>query len=316
MSGNLLDLLNQEGPTTFKAPPAPEAAEALPPTQAPLFPTPASPSPASPAPTGLTNSGNGSGATPSPFRTRPETPPNLVSSMNYGEDPADFAKQLRFSMRAGDSAMVAVLQETLARADVHYIGTYVYCLGHDCPFCQIKEATPRYLAWILKYITDSRGQPIQPLAGEVKTWLFGRDKYAALTDIQRAIGDLRLTDIRLTCTEDKFQRFTITQTGKSLWLADKAFAQRMIDLYNEVKKDPIDLIARYVSHQAAPAFIRAQAQREATREAQTGGSAMHESGGRFPSTQAPSGSPLATTEGQVLASTQDLKTLLSQLPPS
>jgi len=227
--------------------------------------------------------------------------------MGFGEDPGDIARQLRLSLRGGESGVLACLQENLFRTEVHYIGTYVYCLGDGCPFCAIKEPTPRYLTWVIKYITDSKGQPIQPLAGEIKTWLFGRDKYQALNSIMMSIGDIRSTDLRVSCTEEKYQRFTITHTGRSLWLSDKEFASRMIAAFEAVKRDPIDIIARYVSREAAPAYLEAQARRELNRPSDAG---MVESGGRYPSTQAPS-NPASSSD--VLASTQTLKDLLSQV---
>lgn len=169
---------------------------------------------------------------------------NLVQTIAFGQDPTDQFKRLRFRLGVNESARVAILTDEVFKALVHFDRTYFYCLGEDCPACEEKGPSPRYLVWIYVYNTDDRGIPLQPLSGRIRAWMFGRDKYAALSAIAQQNPDLRAIDLMVLCTEEKFQRMTITPAQKCYWLEDKDKAKEILAELKELSVDPMDLMAR------------------------------------------------------------------------
>ena len=218
----------------------------------------------------------------------------IVSEVAWGEDPVDLYRRLRFSLRSGQKARVAVLDSAAHKAFVHFGGFYFYCAGEGCPACLVKQPSPRYLTWILFYSADADGKVItNPLGGVVKAWMFGRDKYSVLSQTAEEWGDLRTVDLTIECTDEKYQRMSISVAKDCLWQKDKEFAVSVVKMLTETKIDPTELMARTVTKEQMASIL--------TR-------------GETPTLEAPvveTGAP-AITEG-VQTSSPDLQNLLDQL---
>jgi len=167
-----------------------------------------------------------------------------ITSMTWGEDPSDLYRQLRLTLRGGEKARIAVLDETVSKALVHFSRFYFYCIGAECPFCATKPPAPRYLTWVFQYNLDGSGRPLSPVSGSVKAWMYGRDKYATLSGLKSEYGDLRSVDLLVECNDEKFQKFSIVPARDCLWQKDEENAMRIISQFKESKVDPVDLIAR------------------------------------------------------------------------
>lgn len=170
-----------------------------------------------------------------------------IQEVQWGADPGDLYRQLRFVLKAGQTARVAILDTSAVKALVHFNTFYYYCIGAQCPACVVKPPSPRYLTWTFVYTGDNDGKPSIPLAGAVKAWMFGRDKFGAISQLQSEWGDLRKIDVLCTCTDEKYQRFSIQPARECLWQKDAVFAKTVIDLYKATKVDPVKLISRTVS---------------------------------------------------------------------
>lgn len=173
-------------------------------------------------------------------------PSQFVQEIEWGEDPSDLYRRLRFSLQAGVRTRLAILDEKVQKTFVHYGRFYFYCLGDECPACIEKQPSPRYLAWIFHYATNEDGDLIVPLQGQVKAWMFGRDKYSDLSAIKREWNDLRQTDILVECTEQKYQRMSITAARDSAWMREenRDYAPTLIQMLKDTRVDSIDLMAR------------------------------------------------------------------------
>lgn len=148
--------------------------------------------------------------------------------VDYGDDPQDAFRRLRFNLKAGAQARLAILQPNAYKAMVHYVRTYFYCIGEGCPACNVREATPRYLSWVYVYNLDNNSRPVIPISGTIRAWMFGRDKWASLSAIKQEYGDIRAVDVLAECTEEKFQRMTITQ-GRNCVLSENPEVRKRVE---------------------------------------------------------------------------------------
>lgn len=174
-------------------------------------------------------------------------PSDFITSMTWGDDPSDKFRELRLNLRVNQKARVAVLDSVISKAAVHYGKYYYYCIGEGCPACEIKEPAARYLTWVFLYNLDNSGQPVQPVSGVIKTWLYGRDKYSVLSGLKSEWSDLRIIDLILECTDEKYQRFSIVPARECVWQKDPVNAHKIIEAYKAAKVDPIDLMARVLT---------------------------------------------------------------------
>ena len=182
---------------------------------------------------------------------KPEpTDTGVISEIAWGEDPIDLYRRLRFSLRVGQRARVAVLDSAAQKAFVHFAGFYFYCTGKGCLACLTKPPSPRYLTWILFYTADADGKVVtNPLGGVIKAWMFGRDKYGVLSQTAEEWGDLRTVDLQIDCTDEKFQRFTISVARDCLWQQNIEFAAKVITMLKEAKVDVTQLMARTITNE-------------------------------------------------------------------
>lgn len=176
--------------------------------------------------------------------------PDYVNQIDIGNDESDLIRKMRFMMKMDEKARVAVLDKSVYRTKVHYHNFYFYCIGDGCPYCMIKQPSSRYMTFIFNYSLTSKGQVRDPLEGEVKAWLFGRDKYGPLAGIQNEWNDIRKVDLILECTDEKFQRMTIVPGQGSAW-QKASNATDVIAMKKEAaaKIDVQSFIARALSKQ-------------------------------------------------------------------
>lgn len=150
-----------------------------------------------------------------------------VTEIGYGQEPGDLYRKYRFHLPGSQSARVLVLNKQLFRADVHFLRTYFYCLGENCPGCEESSPNPRYLQWVFVYNLDDDGKPIRPISGRIRAWMFGRDKYSILSQIAQQVGDLRKMDLQASCQEEKYQRMTIIPVGEPALYEDRNAAEKV-----------------------------------------------------------------------------------------
>lgn len=174
-----------------------------------------------------------------------------VRDLEWGEDPIDLYRRMRFSLKATEKARIAVLSTKVKKAMVHYGDSYFYCPGDGCPFCTIKKPSPRYLVWVFKYTVNPDGVPIKPLAGVMKAWMFGRDKYGILSGLKAEWGDLRKVELLIECTDERYQRMSIVPARECLWSSNKPFGKSVVKDFNDAvsETDIVALMARTLTNQ-------------------------------------------------------------------
>ena len=169
----------------------------------------------------------------------------------------------RFALKKGERARLAMLENDanfMLRHWVEGVG-YIECkgtfeqireMGADpthCPLCNIASpirdsavSMPKrsFVSPVMVYLTDSKLQPMDPIAAQMKLWVFGEDKFGVLCSRADERGDLRRYDIIISCQEEKFQRFDIDIAQTAFWLKDKTTQERIATLYKEERPSDED----------------------------------------------------------------------------
>ena len=111
---------------------------------------------------------------------------------------------------------------------------------------------------------DKDGNLLKPLSYDLKVWTFGPDKYIELRSLN-AEFPLAAHDLRLTCTDDNFQKLTIQTCRESVVGVEafqREFGQAVLDwatatvpkLHRAVGKTltPVELAEKLGAAGAAP----------------------------------------------------------------
>lgn len=172
----------------------------------------------------------------------------------------------RLTLRKGERVRIVILETdalSMLRHWVNGVG-YIEChgefdkirdLGTDpdkCPLCNIASpvrdsgmpSMPKrsFINCILKYLVDTRGVPLQPVAAQIVVWVYGEDKFGMLINAAQEWDDLRKHDLQITCSEEKFQRFDMTVAKSAFWLQDDPTRQRIAALYKAEKPKDEDML--------------------------------------------------------------------------
>lgn len=77
------------------------------------------------------------------------------------------------------------------------------------PCCDRLEAPrKRFACLVIHYTTNPTGALIKPFSYQLKLWRFSDDRYIVLRDLNREFP-LAEHDVKITCTDDQFQKMTI-----------------------------------------------------------------------------------------------------------
>lgn len=130
---------------------------------------------------------------------------------------------------------------------------YFRCLDYQgyCPICvaasnkvgegkmRIKKASDTFGANILVYDTNDDGTLKEPHNAEVYFWAFGSDKFVALRGIIKEWGSLTDVDLTVVCTDEQFQKVTITP-GKKCYYKEEEALKKVCDKKIEEDSYPLD----------------------------------------------------------------------------
>ena len=163
----------------------------------------------------------------------------------------------RFKVEQGKSYRIRFTSSQVEMRHRHYNPQdkrYYRCLGHTgyCPVClaasqgfggdgqfKLRKAQETFGANILVYDTDALGNPTQPLNAEVYFWSFGPDKFVQVRELQASWGDITNLDLKVTCTDQQFQKMSIINLPQCLYNSDANF-KAACDAKIEKESYPLD----------------------------------------------------------------------------
>ena len=177
-------------------------------------------------------------------------------------------------LKTGEKARIAIMDPKVKMQVAHYVrhssfgltnegqikGKYVVCLGDyetvkaegldgsRCPLCKVSEqgqevkvSMPRrrFALHIARYRTNSKGVLSEPISLDIQVWVFGDDKFNKLVDRAEEHGDLRKSDMNLTCTSETYQNFDM-DVGRTLVLAGDESGKKQYKKLMSMKNTDID----------------------------------------------------------------------------
>ena len=106
-----------------------------------------------------------------------------------------------------------------------------------CPACEAGYKKSDKIACTIIHIATVKGKTVNTV-GQVKVWIFSPTVYGQIREINSEFGDIRTFDLKITCSDSKFQRIgSMLPTKKTLLTRD------MIEEAKENK----DLIDKFTS---------------------------------------------------------------------
>lgn len=101
------------------------------------------------------------------------------------------------------------------------------------------ESTKRFAVQILQYATTPKGELVKPVQFSMRVWRFTTDKFLELQAIHKEHG-LDTKDLKVTCTDDKYQKMTFIPCGDSVY-AHPGFAVNVPAIKNWLEATQGDL---------------------------------------------------------------------------
>ncbi len=133
--------------------------------------------------------------------------------------------------------MISFLTSKVTAIKTHYfegVGNLI-CFGGKC--CELGGfPNVRYLFPIVIYHTDGEGNILSPKL-DIKVLSAGEDFYKTIQTIHRAsreMGGIDHVDLLVTCTDEQYQKLTLSQSGDAKWRKSKKAVQALSDRW---KKD-------------------------------------------------------------------------------
>lgn len=143
----------------------------------------------------------------------------------------------RYKASSAKIDRISFLTKKVMAVKFHYLQDVgsIICFGGKC--CEI-GGTPqvRYLFPIAVYTTDSEGT-ISGKKVELKVLSAGDDLYKSIMTVNtgaKAQGGIDHVDLLVTCTDDKYQKISLTYAGEAVW---RKYPQIVEFLSNRWKKD-------------------------------------------------------------------------------
>jgi hypothetical protein len=142
---------------------------------------------------------------------------------------------------------ISFLTKKVIALKFHYIPEVgsIVCFGGKC--CEV-GGTPqvRYLFPVAVYATDNEGN-ISGKKIELKILSAGDDLYKSIQTINNGTkqnGGIDHVDLLVTCTDDKFQKISLTYAGPAVWRQYKQIAQFLNDRWQKDGANAYMAVAR------------------------------------------------------------------------
>ena len=182
--------------------------------------------------------------------------------VTFGDKRVELSDYDRYKGRKGVTDRLAVISPTLVRAFIHFHrsaqgGGSFRCLspGSDpMAVCCEHKGTPdqRFGIVVFHYFTDDEGVLVNDdkLTGKIKLWCITESRYGALTDLHKEWPLLNggfeapQHDITLKCTEEQFQKMTITVAKKAHWKTKQAWYDALTKKFPKAREKVLLALGR------------------------------------------------------------------------
>lgn len=155
------------------------------------------------------------------------------------------AEKIRFTTSA--RSLISIVSEQVVALKVHYnddLGSII-CFGGQC--CEdMGLASVRYVFPVVEYDTNKKGVPISTEV-KFKALIIGKDTYESIMAIKELQGSISKLDLLVVCTDENYQKISISAGGAARWRKKKEMAQEVVDFWREHMKDIILPVGRQMT---------------------------------------------------------------------
>jgi len=143
-----------------------------------------------------------------------------VGVAGFGSDEILSSQFEFYAGKKGRTDRLSFPMANVKYCDVHYLEGYFKCHSLDGSVAEccteLGAPTQRVGTVALVYHTDKNGVLKSPTSYELIPWIFGPDKF---NQIKAFHGDFPVStnDVKVTCTEEKYQRLTIVPAKGQPW---------------------------------------------------------------------------------------------------
>lgn len=162
------------------------------------------------------------------------------SEVTLGDPNVEISQFDRYKGSAGKTDRVAIVSMKLIRGLRYYYNKKAFRAPIDSALLALTKAKAgepeqRFAMVVFHYVTDDKGALVDEAKcqGRIKIWSISETRYTELSNLhaQWPILDAGIGtpqhDVLLTCTEEKFQRMTMTPCPTAHWKTKKAWYDQL-----------------------------------------------------------------------------------------
>jgi len=171
------------------------------------------------------------------------------SVVTLGDAKVELSTLDRYKGRKGATDRIVLVSKTLLRGNSHWFNSRTFrCLTEnpESPaICCEKLGAPtqKFAMVIFHYTADQAGEIVDPAKcqGVLKIWVLTESKYQELSGVHKqwplldAGFDKPQHDLLIVCTEEQYQRMTLTPTPTTHWKSKEAWYKTITTRVNLAK---------------------------------------------------------------------------------
>lgn len=146
-------------------------------------------------------------------------------------------EKIRFTTTS--RSLISIVSGQVLALKTHFsddLGSII-CFGGQC--CEdMGLASVRYVFPVVEYDVNKKGVPVSTEL-KYKCLITGKDTYENILSIKELQGDITKVDLVVTCTDEGYQKISISMAGPARWRKSKASAKQTVDFWREHMKDII-----------------------------------------------------------------------------
>jgi hypothetical protein len=167
-----------------------------------------------------------------------------------------------FNVKEGKVERIMLI-EPILYVLTHFKDRYLKCLKSSptddtyCPACKmVGKPKYRFATNVIVYKTDNNGDIIDPVQWEIMLWAHcDTAKINEIQRIKKEWKDLKAHDIKVSCSNQKFQNLGFTPTADAVWNRDADLHARILADYQQHRFDVEKIINKGMTAEEMEGFL-------------------------------------------------------------
>lgn len=176
------------------------------------------------------------------------------SEIEFGETVSRYAFD-KFKMSKDSKVQIRVLTKRVAALKTHYnenVGSYL-CFEGAC--CDIDGySRMRYAMPVIVFDCNKDGKIVSKKM-TINILTLGQDKYQELVDMNNEGYDILETNIRVSCSDEKYQKYSFMPVATKIEWKKWPDAKKIVEEWNEKRSKAYESVARRITPEAYEAAL-------------------------------------------------------------